>query len=122
MRKSIIRMKLTYSDIDRLKEKIENLINWERRYAKLFKPADKETEELKNQIKALEQELGNEREEKMSKISENNERIAQLTESLSNIKNQMRHLHLEKAKRQQRLQALEKKINEKVDVHRYYRS
>ncbi len=122
MRKSIIRMNLTYSDIDRLKQKIDNLINWERKYAKFFKPADKETEELKNQIKALEQELRNEREEKLSIISENNEKIQQLTESLNNIKNQMRHLHLEKAKRQHRLNALEQKIREKVDVHRYYHS
>ena len=122
MRKSVIRMSLTYSDIDRLKQKIDNLINLERKYAKFFKPADKETEELKNQIKALEQELRNEREEKLSIISENNEKIEQLIQSLSNIKNQMRHLHLEKAKRQQRLKALEHKIKEKVDVHRYYHS
>ena len=122
MRKAIIRMRLRYSDIDRLKQKIGNLIDWERKYAKLFKPADKEAEELKNQIKALGQELNSEREEKLSIISDNNERIAQLTESLGNIRNQMKHLHLEKAKRQQRLQALDKKIMEKVDTHRYYRS
>jgi len=122
MRKAIIRMSLTYSDIDRLRQKIENFIGWERRYAKLFKPADKETEELKSEIRALQQELGNEREEKLSIISENNEKIRQLTASLDNIKNQMRHLHLEKARRQQRLQALEKKINEKVDLHKYYHS
>jgi len=41
---------------------------------------------------------------------------------LNNIKNQMKHLHLEKAKRQQRLTALDKKIMEKVDVHKYYHS
>ena len=122
MGKSIIRMNLSYSDIDKLKEKIENLINWERKYAKFFKPEDKETQSLKSQINALEQELKNEREEKMSIISENNEKIAQLTESLNNIKNQMKHLHLEKAKRQQRLTALDKKIREKVDVHKYYHS
>lgn len=122
MRKSIIRMSLSYNDIDRLKEKIENLIDWERKYAKFFKPADSETEELKNQIAALERDLSNEKEEKLSIISENDERIARLTSSLENVKNQMRHLHLEKAKRQHRLQALEKKINEKVDLHGYYRS
>lgn len=122
MRKSVIRMSLTYSDIDRLKQKIENLINWERKYARFFKPEDKETEELKNHIKALEQELRNEREEKLSIISENNEKIAQLTDSLDNIKTQMGHLHLEKARRQQRMQALEKKIRANVDVHKYFRS
>ena len=122
MRKSIIRMSLTYSDIDRLKQKIENLVDWERKYAKFFRPADKETEELKKQAQALEQELKNEREEKMMVISENNEKIQQLTGSLDNIKSQMKHLHLEKARRQQRLNALEGKIREKVDVHKYYRS
>lgn len=122
IRKSVIRMSLTYSDIDRLKQKIENLINWERKYAKFFKPADIETEELKNHIKALEQELSNEREEKMRVINDNNEKIQQLTGSLDNIKNQMKHLHLEKARRQQRLNALETKIRQKVDVHKYYHS
>ena len=122
MRKSIIRMRLTYIDIDRLKEKIENLINWEREYAKSFKPEDKKTLELKNQITAIEQELRNEREEKLSIISENDAKIRQLTDSLGNIKSQMRHLQLEKARRQQRFNALEQKIRQKVDVHRYFRS
>ena len=122
MRKAIIRMSLSYNDVDRLKQKIENLVEWERKYAKLFKPADRETEELKQQIAALEKDLSNEREEKLSIISENNERIGQLTGSLENVKSQMKHLHLEKAKRQHRLNALESKIKEKVDVHRYYRS
>lgn len=122
MRKAIIRMSLTYGDLDRLKQKIENLVDWERKYAKFFKPADGETEELKKQIKMLEQEIKNEREEKLSIISENNERIGQLTQSLGSVRNQMKNLHLEKAKRQQRLNALENKIREKVDVHRYYHS
>ena len=122
MRKAIIRMSLSYNDIDRLKEKIENLADWERKYAKLFKLSDKETDELKMHIAALEDELRNEKEEKSSIISENNEKVNQLTESLSNIKNQMRHLHLEKAKRQHRLNALESKIREKVDVHGYFHS
>lgn len=122
MRKAIIRMKLGYSDIDRLKGKIDNWIDWERKYAKFFRPADRETEELKNNITALEQELRNEREEKLSVISENNERIELLTQSLGNLKGQMKHLHLEKAKRQHRLNALESKIREKVDVHRYFHS
>lgn len=122
MRKSIIRMNLSYSDIDKLKKKIDNLIEWERKYAKFFRPEDKETISLKSQINSIEQELKNEREEKMSIISENNEKISQLTGSLGSIKSQMKHLHLEKAKRQQRLTALDKKIREKVDVHNYYRS
>ena len=122
MRKSIIRMRLSYSDIDRLKEKIENLINWERKYAKFFKPEDTESLELKNQIQALEQELGNEQEEKFSIISENNEKIAQLNQSLESIKNQMRQLQLDKARRTQRLNALDRKIRQNVDVHGYFNS
>lgn len=122
MRKSVIRMSLGYSDIDRLKEKINNLIYWERNYAKLFKPEDKETLELREQINLLAAELRKEREDKQKILEGNNQKISQLTGSLNNIQNQMRHLHLEKAKRQQRLNALEKKIKEKVDVHSYYNS
>ena len=120
MRKSIIRMNLSYTDIDRLKDKVENLINWERKYAKFFKPEDKETQELKNRINALEQELRNEKLEKQAIMAQNNERINQLSESLNSIKKQMNILHLEKAKRHHRLKALEQKIRGKVDVHRYY--
>ena len=122
MRKSIIRMTLTYSDLDRLKEKIENLINWERKYAKYFKPEDKETLELKNQVYSLQQELQNEREEKFRLIGENDEKIKQLTASLENVKNQMKSLLMERAKRHQRLRALETKIGKNVDVHGYYHS
>lgn len=122
MRKSIIRMRLTYTDIDRLREKIDNLINWERKYAKFFKPEDLETQELKKQIGHLKRELRNEKEEKYRIINENDEKIRQLTESLHNIKNQMKYLYLEKAKRQQRLRALEQKIMHKVDAHSYYGS
>ncbi|MBI2656541.1 hypothetical protein HYX03_02275 [Candidatus Woesearchaeota archaeon] len=122
MRKSIIRMNLTYSDIDLLKLKIENLIDWERKYAKFFKPEDKEMLELKNQTLALEQELRKEREEKYMVISENNEKITQLTGSLNSLKSKANHLIMEKAKRHHRLKALEQKIREKVDVHKYYHS
>ena len=120
MRKSIIRMNLAYSDIDRLKEKIWNLISWERKYAKFFRPADKEAEELKNEINSVQQALKNEREEKMRIISDNDEKIGQLTQSLSGIKNEMKHLHMEKAKRQHRLNALEHKIRQKTDGHGHH--
>ena len=120
MRKSIIKMRLSYTDIDILKEKIENLFNLERKYAKFFKLEDNETNELKKQLNSLQQELSNEKTEKQRIIEENNEKINQLTNSLDNIKNQMKHLLMEKAKRHQRLTALDKKIREKVDVHKYY--
>ncbi|MBI3027488.1 hypothetical protein HYY70_05220 [Candidatus Woesearchaeota archaeon] len=120
MRKSIIRMNLSYSDVDRLKQKIDNLMNWERRYAKFFKVPDEETIELRKRINALEQELHNEKEEKYKITSENNEKIAQLTESLSGLKSKTNYLLMERAKRQQRLKALENKIREKVDLSKYY--
>ena len=122
MRKSIIRMSLSYSDVDRLRAKIDNLIDWERRYAKLFKPEDKELESLKIQIAELEGELNTEREEKLMVISENDEKIAELTNSFHRIKDQIRNLHLEKASRDHRLRALEKKIVQDIDVSRYYHS
>lgn len=122
MRKSIIRMKLSYTDIDVLKEKMENLFSLERKYAKFFKAEDGEASELKKQLSSLQQELANEKAEKQSVIEEGNEKIRQLTGSLDSLKSQMRHLLMEKARRQQRLTALNKKISEKVDVHRYFHS
>ena len=122
MRKSIIRMTLGYSDIEKLKKKVDSLVDIERKYAKFFKPEDKETEGLKNQINALEHELMNEREEKYRIASDNNEKIQQLTNSLNSIKVKMNELLVEKSKRQHRLTALEKKIREKVDVRGYYHS
>lgn len=115
MRKSIIRMSLTYSDIDRLKQKIGNLINWERKYAKYFKPEDDEKQELKSHIRALEDELGKEKEEKFRIMSEHDERLQELTDSLESIKHKLRSLILEKAKRHQRLKILEEKIGQKAD-------
>ena len=122
MRKAVIKLSLSYSDVDRLKEKIENLINWERKYAKFFRPEDEETKELRNQVYALEEELIKEREEKLKVTEENNQKITQLTGSLNSIKSKTNHLLMEKAKRHQRLTALENKIKGKVDVHRYYHS
>ena len=122
MRKSIIRMNLSYTDIDKLKEKIKNLINWERRYAKFFKVEDDETRRLKMRVSALENELRSEKDEKQRVIEESHEKINQLTEALDNIKSHTRRLLMEKAKRHQRLRALEKKINDEVDLHHYYHS
>ena len=122
MRKSIIRMTLSYSDIDKLKEKINNLIEWERNYAKLFKPEDVETKELREQINLLAAELRKEREDKRRVIEENNQKINQLTDSLNHVKSKTNYLLMERAKRHHRLKALENKISEKVDVHRYYHS
>ena len=122
MRKSIIRMSLTYTDLDRLKEKIEKFMEAEARYAKFFKAEDPETKELKSRIALLEQELKSGNEEKMKIISENNEKISQLNATLENIKSQMKILHMDKAKRHQRFTALDRKIKERIDMHHYYSS
>ena len=122
MRRAIIKMRLSYTDMDKLQQKIENLVNLERKYAKFFRPEDEETKKLKNQISVLELELSEEKKENGRLIEENNKKIQQLTESLNNIKNNLKHLHLEKAKREHRLRSLEHKIKQKVDVHNYYHS
>ena len=122
MRKSIIKMSLTYTDIDRLKQKIDNLVNCERKYSKFFRPQDTEVQELKKQIAALEAELSQEREEKFRIKNEQEERIMELSDSLENIKHKMRHLLIDKAKRQHRLRALEQKISRDVDARGYYSS
>ena len=119
MRKSIIRMSLGYSDVDRLKQKIDNLINWERKYAKYFKPEDDEKQGLKNNIRALEDELSREKEEKLRITSEHERRLKELTESLESAKHKLRSLLLDKAKRNHRLKILEEKITQKTD-NRYY--
>ena len=111
MRKSIIRMNLSYSEVDRLKQKIDNLVVWERKYAKFFRPEDSQMQELKNQIKSLEDGLSKEREEKLRIQSEQEEKIRELSDSLESIKHKMRHLFMEKSKRHHRLMALESKIN-----------
>ena len=122
MRKSIIRMRLSYTDVDRLKEKIEKLAILERKYGKYFKIPDEETEQLRNQIKELEKKVADISDAKQAIINANNQKIQQLTESLESVKSQLRQLLMDKAKRTQRLKALESKIRSKVDLHSYYRS
>ncbi|MEK6943601.1 MAG: hypothetical protein AABX00_06055 [Nanoarchaeota archaeon] len=121
MRKSVINLSLSYSDIDKLKHKIDDVIGLEREYAKFFKIPDDETAELRDYIDDLKDELRSERIEKQRITEENNEKIKNLSESLENLKHQMRTLLMEKSKKSQRMLALEKKIREKVDVHSYYR-
>ena len=122
MRKSIIRMTLTYSDLDKLKGKIDKAVGVEREYSRFFRPEDGEVEELKAEIAHLEGELAQEKESKSRIMSEHNEKNQQLMQSLESIKNQLKHLHLEKAKRHHRLKALDHKIKSKIDVHSYYHS
>ncbi|MBI2558832.1 hypothetical protein HYW20_05900 [Candidatus Woesearchaeota archaeon] len=119
MRNSIIRMRLSYKDVDRLKEKIEIMIDWERRYSRFFKPEDTEIQDLRNRISSLENELKNEREKKQHVVSENSEKIRELTESLNNIKSQVMHLMMDRAKRHHRIKALEQKITGKAEPNNY---
>lgn len=121
MRKSIIRMNLSYTDVDRLKHNIDNFMALERRYAKYFRGEDDDKQQLQSQINFLQQELKNEREEKLRIIGEHDEKIKELTESLENIKGRMKHLHIEKAKRQHRLNVLESKINKNTDKEDYFK-
>ncbi len=120
MRKSIIRMTLRYTDIDELKQKIDSLINLERKYAKYFKPEGDEKQELKDHIKALEDELSKEREEKLRVMSEHEERLRDLTDSLESAKHKLRSLLLDKAKRHHRLKILEEKISQKTGLGYYH--
>lgn len=122
MRKSIIRMSLSYKDIDRLKDKIDILIDWERKYSKFFRPEDSEIKDLKDRIASLEEEIRNEKEEKYRIVSENNERIKEMSDSLEAVKHRMRILHMDKAKRQHKLSMLENKIDKKVDRDEYFSS
>ena len=122
MKKSIIRMNLSYSEVDRLRQKIDRLILWERKYSKFFRTNDPETDELKNKIKSLEDEILKEKEEKSMIKIEQDEKIRELSGSLENIKDRMKHLLLDKAKRNHRLKDLEQKISKGVDRGSYFNS
>ena len=118
MKKSIIRMELKFSDIDKLRTKLDIVTRWERSYAKFFKTEDGEMNQLRNEIKSLEDKLSRERQEKEKLLNENSEKIRLLTESMGSVKNKLKELHLDKARRQHRFHAIEKKIKEKFD-HNY---
>ena len=122
MRKSIIRMSLSYNDIGRLKDKINTLINWERKYSKFFRPEDSQIKDLKDKIISLEGEIRNEKEEKYRIVSENSERMKEMSDSLEAVKHRMRILHMDKAKRQRKLSMLENKIDKKIDRDEYFNS
>lgn len=120
MKKSIIRMSLSYRDIDKLKQKISILIDAERKYARFFRAEDGEAKELKQRITDLEEQVKNEKEEKYRIVSENDERIKEMSDSLQALKHKMRVLHMDRAKRQRKLGILENKINKKVDRDSYF--
>lgn len=115
MKKSIIRMSLSYSEVEKLREKILKLADCERRYARFFRGEDEETKILKTKVHELEQELTRER-------AENSEKVKQLTDSLKAIRDRMHMLEHERLKRHSRLEAIERKINESIKPSHYARS
>jgi DNA anti-recombination protein RmuC len=126
MRKSIIRMNLTYSDLDNLREKINNYLHWEAKYAKYFRPADKDTQEIKDKLEHVRKELRLEKEEKKrmkfdlederKKLKlENSKKLKDLKKAMSGIRIKMNQIIIEKAKKQKRLNYLDKKIDQRLE-------
>ena len=122
MRKSIIRLSFSYSDIDRLREKLDKVIHSERKFAKFFHIEDDEMKHLKNEVAHLTQQLGLEREEKQKKIDENKLRIKQLEEKVEVIKATLNSLVMEKLKRSQRMKLLERKISADIPDFSYLKN
>lgn len=120
MRKSIITMNLSYTDIDRLKQKIGALIELERKYARLFKPEDAETQELKRKAQSLQNDLDKANQEKEIIIEESTQKISQFTESINSLKSKINFLLIDKARRHHRYKSIEQKIKKEIDVHQYY--
>ena len=121
MRKSILRMNLSYTDIDRLKEKIDKLADSERKYSRFFRPEDSEKQDMKSRVVALEGELSREKEEKFKIMGEHEARIKEMKDSLDGVKHKLRTLMVEKAKRHHRLKALEEKISQRVDSREFFK-
>ena len=122
MKNSIVRLSLTYGEIERLREKINKLVDCERRYAKFFRPEDSETAELREHILNLQEELNKERLSKENLTHDYEEKINQLNGTIEGMTSQLMHHNMEKAKRQQKLISLDKKIKEKIDTSHYYGS
>ncbi|HLG24074.1 MAG TPA: hypothetical protein VI564_04055 [Candidatus Nanoarchaeia archaeon] len=120
MKKSIIRLNLSYSDVDRLNHKVEKLIELERRYSRFFKTPDTEVKELKDHIEYLENQLSLERKEKRQLLEEEEVKINQMKEHMNAVKNHAKQLLLDRERRNDRMKDLEKKISKRVDIKSYY--
>ena len=118
MRSSIIRMRLGYKDIEILREKIDELVDWERKYARVLKSEDNEILFLKGQLKRLENELKLEREEKERMSANYKGKISSLAESIIKIRGHIEILLKEKVVRKKRYESIENKI--KMDLGNYY--
>ena len=116
MRSSIIRMNLSYTDIERLKKRIDAAMDCERSFGKFFRGEDKVDSELKQQITALDEEISKEREEKLRIRADYEDRINDLSQSLESVKTKMNHLLIQKAKSQQRINEIDKKIKGRIVV------
>ena len=122
MRKSIIRLSFSYSDIDQLREKLEKTIHAERKFAKFFQVDDLEIKKLKKEVAWQQQQLDSERTEKFRLMEENKTRIKALEEKVEGIKSTLNALIMEKIRRGQRLRFLEKKISAEVPDHSYLKN
>ena len=120
MKKSIIRMNLSYSDVDKLNHKVEKLIELERRYSRFFKAPDKEIGELKDQVEYLENQLRIERKEKHKIMEEQELKINEMKEHMQTVKSHARQLLMDRERRNERMKDLEKKISKRVDIKSYY--
>ncbi len=111
MRKNIIRMRLSYKDIDDLKERMHDMIYWEGMFQKIGKRDSGESEILRATIERLEHELYLEKDENRRIVQENNAKIQQLTESLESVKNKLKLMMLEKVKKHHRIKFLEEQMS-----------
>ena len=116
MKSSIIRMNLSYTDIERLKKRIDSAMLAERKFGSLFRGEDKEDHELKQEIMALEEQLSREREEKLRIRADYEDRMKYLSQSLESVKSKMNHLLIHKAKSQHRINEIDKKIKGRIVV------
>src|SRR3989338_4953924 len=106
MKKSIIRLNLSYSDVDRLNHKVEKLIELERRYSRFFKTPDTEVKELKDHIEYLENQLSLERKEKRQLLEEEEVKINQMKEHMNAVKTHAKQLLLDRERRNERMKEI----------------
>lgn len=120
MKKSIIRMNLSYSDVDKLNHKVENLIELERRYSRFFKAPDKELDELRDHVDYLQNQLTLERKEKRTLMEEQEHKINEMKDHMNTVRSHARQLLMDRERRNERMKDLEKKISKRVDIRSYY--
>lgn len=106
--------KLDMADIPRLKSKINEVLESERRILSLKQQGSAKETESARKIKELEHELGQVRTERDRALGENKEKIHELNLALLSIKTRMEKFIEHKREREKRIRELENKINSKV--------